>query len=328
MSPESQRRLAQIALVWGGKLGPMPYRRVAGHFGSPQAALAASWEELAVPSLRLDPEQIQAILTRARDLDHVRRVLERLQEQNLAVICDWEADYPAILHEMADAPPVLCRAGRLLPRDEPAVAIVGTRSPTAEGLALAEALGRACAQAGVTVVSGLALGCDTAAHVGALRGGGRTVAVLGSGIVAVSPRQNLELAREIAEHGAVFSEAAPGAQPSAGRLLARNRLQVGLSRAVLVVQAGETGGAMATAERGRKTRRLVCAVAWPEGSAEGAGAAKSEGNRLLLQSGAWPLAGAQDIPNLLEELYVHESREREERTAAAEQQQLFDTGGG
>ena len=321
MSPETQRRLAQIALVWGGKLGPMAYRRVVGHFGSPQGALGATWEELAVPSLRLDPEQIQAIMTRAREVDHVSRVLERLREQNLAVVCDWEADYPAILHEMSDAPPVLCRAGRLLPRDEPAVAIVGTRSPTPEGLALAEALGRACARAGVTVVSGLALGCDTAAHLGALRGGGRTVAVLGSGIVAISPRQNLELSREIAEHGAIFSEAAPGASPSAGRLLARNRLQVGLARAVIVVQSAETGGAMTTAERGRKARRLVCAVAWPEGTG------KSEGNRLLLQTGARALRGAEEIPNLLEEVYVHESREREERAAAAEQQQLFGTGG-
>jgi DNA processing protein len=313
MSPETQRRLAQIALVWAGKLGPRAFRRVTGHFGSPQAALAASWEELALPSLRLDPEQIEAILGRAQDLDHVRRVLQRLEEQNIAVRCDWEEDYPRILREMPDAPPVLCWAGRLLPRDEPAVAIVGTRTPTREGLAMAEALGRACAAAEITVVSGLALGCDTAAHQGALEGGGRTVAVLGSGIVAISPRQNLELAREIAEHGAVLSEAPPGAQPSAPRLLARNRLQVGLSRAVIVVQAGETGGAMQTAERARKTNRLVCAVAWP------AGTAKSEGNAALLRTGARALTGPGEIPNLIQEVYVHQEQARRERAAAAEQ---------
>ena len=252
MSPESQRRLAQIALMWGGRLGPMAYRRVVGHFGSPQAALAGTWEELALPSLRLDPEQIESILSRAQDLDHVRRVLARLAEQNLAVLCDWEPDYPAILREMNDAPPVLCRAGRLLPRDEPAVAIVGTRTPTPEGRQMAEALGRACAAEGITVVSGLALGCDTGAHVGALDGGGRTIAVLGSGILAISPRQNLDLAREIAEQGAVLSEAAPGAQPSAPRLLARNRLQVGLAQAVIVVQAGPSGGSDADGGAGRE----------------------------------------------------------------------------
>lgn len=317
MSPETQRRLAQIALMWGGKLGPQAYRRVVGHFGSAAAALAAPWEELALPSLRLDPEQIEAIQGRARDLDHLQRVLARLAEQKIAVLCDWEEEYPRILHEMHDAPPVLCRAGRLLPRDEPAVAIVGTRTPTKEGLEMAGALAEACAAQGITVVSGLALGCDTAAHQGALRGGGRTVAVLGSGIVAISPRQNVPLAREIAENGAVLSEQAPGVSPSAPRLLARNRLQVGLARAVIVVQAGEGGGAMQTAERGRKAGRLVCAVQWPEGTG------KSEGNRALLQSGAWALPGPEAVPNLVAELYVLNEKARVERARAAEQGHLF-----
>ena len=309
--------MAQIGLVWGGKLGPMAFRRVVGHFGSAAAALGASWDDLALPSLRLDPEQIEAILGKARDLKHVGRVLQRLEEQNVAVLCDWEADYPRILYEMSDAPPVLCRAGRLLPRDEPVVAIVGTRTPTREGLEMAEALARACAEQGVTVVSGLALGCDTAAHQGALRGGGRTVAVLGSGIVSISPRQNVPLAREIADNGAVLSEAAPGAHPSTPRLLARNRLQVGLARAVIVVQAGEGGGAMQTAERGRKADRLVCAVEWPEGMG------KSEGNRALLRGGARGLRGPEDIPNLVEEVFVHQEKARRARAAEAEQGHLF-----
>ncbi len=318
MSPETHRRLTQIALVWGGKLGPMAFRRVVGHFGSAEAALAAAGDDLALPSLRLDPEQIEAMLGRARDLDHVRQVLQRLDKQNIKVLCDGEPDYPQLLGEMSDAPPVLCVAGRLLPRDEPAVAIVGTRTPTREGLAMAEALAWACAEQGVTVVSGLALGCDTAAHQGALRGGGRTVAVLGSGIVAISPRQNVPLAREVADNGAVLSEAAPGAHPSAPRLLARNRLQVALARAVLVVQAGPSGGAMQTATRGRKADRLVCTVRWPKEMD------KSEGNAALLEEGAWELEGPQDIPNLIEEVYVHQERARRARAVAeVEQSQLF-----
>lgn len=315
MSPQKQRRLAQIALVWAGKLGPRAFQRVVAHFGSPEAALAASWEELALPSLRLDPEQIEAIRGRAQDLDRVRRVLEYLEAQNIAVHCDWEEGYPALLRAMPERPPVLCRIGRLLARDEPAVAIVGTRSPTREGWEMAEALGRACAEQELTVVSGLALGCDTAAHEGALRGGGRTIAVLGSGILAISPRQNVELAREIANHGAVISEAPPGAQPSARRLLARNRLQVGLSQAIIVVQAGESGGAMQTAEQGRKQNRLVYAVAWPGKTP------KSEGNAALLQAGAQALPGPEAIANLVGELYVHQERARRQR--AVTRQGLF-----
>jgi DNA processing protein len=132
------------------------------------------------------------------------------------------------------------------------------------------------------------------------------VAVLGSGIVVVTPTENRDLARRITESGLLLSEAPPGARPSTPRLLARNRLQVGLARAVVVVQAGATGGAMQTAEHAFKTGKLVCAVDWP------AGTPRTEGNRLLLDQGARPLHGPEDLANLVQELIVSEERRREQ----------------
>lgn len=151
--PET-RRLAQLSLMWRGRLGPMGFRRVVGHFGTPEAVLEASAEDLRLPSLRLEPDQIEALLGRARDLARVAEVEQRLRELQISVWCDYDPAYPALLHELKDRPPVLCATGRVLASDDPAVAIVGTRSPTPEGRALAEALGHACADELTTVISG------------------------------------------------------------------------------------------------------------------------------------------------------------------------------
>lgn len=322
MTSEYSRRLAQIALLWQGNLGPMGFRRLVAHFGDPETALHASADELSFPSLRLDPAQVEAIAGPAQDLESLEQELEELDRQNIAVRCDFESEYPRILLEMRDRPPVLCIAGRLLAVDEPAVAIVGTRQPTAEGRERARRIAQGFAAEGVTVVSGLARGCDTAAHEGALSSGGRTLAVLGSGITIVSPRQNLELARRIATSGAVLSELPPRAMPSTARLLARNRLQVSLSQAVVVVQAGPSGGSMRTVERAFRMNRLVYAVRWP------AGEPKAAGNYRLLNEGARGLGEAKDIPNLVRELYVQQERSRRERAVAKTQMRLFSSDNG
>ncbi len=317
MASEHSRRLAQIALMWRGNLGPMGFRRLVAHFGGPETALQAPAEELSLPSLRLEPVQVAAITGPGQDLEGVEQELEEIARQNISVLCDFELEYPRVLIEMRDSPPVLCIAGRRLAVDEPAVALVGTRQPTREGRERATRLAQALAQEGITVVSGLARGCDTAAHRGALSSGGRTLAVLGSGITIISPRQNLELARRIATSGAVFSELPPNAMPSTARLLARNRLQVGLSQAVIVVQAGSSGGGMRTAERAFKMNRLVYVVVWP------AGEEKAGGNYRLLDEGARALGEVKDIPNLVRELYVHQERSRREQAVAKTQMRLF-----
>jgi DNA processing protein len=313
MSTEPSLRLAQIALMWSGSLGPVGFRRLVGHFGSPSAVLEASVEELAEPALRLEPAQVRTLAQVRGRLPRAEEILEELTAQNIRVLCDVDDSYPRLLRGVRDRPPVLCVAGTLLAEDELAVAIVGTRQPTEAGAERARSLGQACVEAGLTVISGLALGCDTEAHRGALAGHGRTVAVLGSGIRAVTPRENLELARRIAEAGAVLSEQPPFAVPNSGRLLARNRLQVALSQAVIVVQAGPGGGAMSTAERAFRTGRTVYAVAWP------AGLERARGNELLLERGARRLEGAAEISDLARVVRVA----LEHRPSEAAQPPLF-----
>ena len=316
MAGQIDRRLAQIAVMWHGAIGPAGFRRLIGHFGDASAIMAASEDELSVPSLRLNAEQIEAISQLASRLGEVEEQLDQLHGQNIHVICDFEPEYPESLRAIGNLPPVLCIAGRLLPVDEPAVAIVGTRSPSEGGFQMARELGAALAEQKITVISGLALGCDTGAHQGALSAGGRTIAVLGSGILVIHPHSNLELAREIAERGAVISEQPPTAEPSVGRLMARNRLQSGLSRAVIVVESGESGGSMETAKNAQRQGRLVCAMDWPQTTA------KRIGNRKLLAEGARPISGPEQVAGLVTALYFQQQQRHREQ-ADESQQQLF-----
>jgi len=311
-----EQRLAQIAIMWHGAIGPAGFRRLLGYFGDAPAIMAASEDELSVPSLRLNAEQIEAISQLASRLGEVEERLDQLHGQNIHVICDFEPEYPESLRAIGNLPPVLCVAGRLLPVDEPSVAIVGTRSPSEDGFQMAHELGAALAKQQITVVSGLALGCDTGAHQGALSAGGRTSAVLGSGILVIHPHSNLELAREIAQHGAVISEQPPTAEPSVGRLMARNRLQSGLSRAIIVVESGESGGSMDTAKNAQRQGRLVCAVDWPQITA------KRTGNRKLLTEGARPISGPDQIAGLITALHFHQQQPQAEQSGES-QQQLF-----
>jgi DNA processing protein len=302
MQHERPARLAQIALMWHGALGPMAYRRLLGHFGDPQAVLRATAAELSLPSLGLDKPQVAALLQVPNKLEAVAKELRELAGQNIHVWCDVDEPYPRLLRRMRDRPPVLCIAGRMWEADEQAVAIVGTRTPTKSGERMAARLAQACVEAKLTVVSGLALGCDTWAHQGALQAQGRTIAILGSGIQLITPRENAELARRIAEVGAVLSEKPPRMEPSSSSLLMRNRLQVALSQAVIIVQAGESGGAMSTAERATKQGRPVYAVVWERGLPQAAG------NEKLLRSGARPLSDDDEIEEVAQ--VVRENLER------------------
>ncbi len=303
--------------MWAGQLGPAGFRRLMGHLGSAMAVLQAPAEELSRSSLGLESDQVQAIGALSELLPSIEEEIEALGEQNVAVVCDFEPNYPPILQRIANPPPVLCIAGQLLPIDDPAIAIVGTRRPTEEGYQMAYELGRAFGEEGVTVVSGLAQGCDTAAHTGALAGGGRTVAVLGSGIAVIHPRENVELARQIAEQGVIISEAPPSAHPTAARLLARNRLQSGLARGVIVVESAQQGGAMQTAKNARRQNRELYAVRWTEAHERRAG------NSRLLGEGAQPITGPDQVPAVSEALHLHKQKMERQPAIAANQQRLF-----
>ncbi len=245
-------------------IGGVTARRLVERFGSIEAVFAAPVQALAeVP--RVTPEM--AARLRALPLEAVEAELDELAAEGLAVLTWDDADYPANLRDLADAPPLLYLRGELLAEDADAVAIVGSRAATADGLARAQALARELAGRGLTVVSGLAQGIDEAAHRGALEArGGRTLAVPGSGLRAISPRSSRALAEAIERQGALLSELHPDAPPRGPQLMARDRILSGLSRAVIVVEAAERSGSLDTAARALRQGRLMLAVAGSPGT--------------------------------------------------------------
>ncbi len=201
-----------------------------------------------------------------------------------------EADYPAWLRRVFSPPPVLWVRGRLVAGEgERAVAVVGSRAATALGLAFARSLARELAAAGVTIVSGLARGIDAAAHRGAVDGGGRTVAVLGSGLDRLYPRENTELARGVERAGAVVSEFPLGTGPWKANFPRRNRVIAGWARAVVVVEAGTRSGALSTARAALDEGRDVMAVPGHPSQPS------AEGTNGLLRDGAALVRGAPDV---------------------------------
>lgn len=190
-----------------------------------------------------------------------------------------ERSYPRLLAAVTSAPTLHVR-GMLVPEDALAIAIVGSRRATPYGSGVAREIAADLAARGVTIVSGLARGIDTAAHEGALAGGGRTIAVLGCGIDVVYPPENAALARKIAEHGAVVSQFAPGTPAYAYNFPTRNRVIAGLVLGVVVVEAAEKSGALITAGLAAELGREVYAVPGRVTSLE------SRGAHRLLQDGA------------------------------------------
>ncbi|HYS93496.1 MAG TPA: DNA-processing protein DprA [Candidatus Acidoferrales bacterium] len=204
-----------------------------------------------------------------------------------------DARYPENLREITTPPERLYVRGRFAEDDALAVAIVGSRAATSYGLAVAERLAADLAARGVTVVSGLARGIDSAAHRGALRAGGRTIAVLGSGVDVIYPPENRRLAGEIESHGAVVSQFEPGTRPLSGHFPARNRVIAGLALAVVVVEAAEKSGSLITAGFAGEMGREVMAVPGLLTSAQSVGAHR------LIQDGAALIQGWEDVVSQL-----------------------------
>jgi DNA processing protein len=274
----------RLTLVPG--VGPRTRRVLLEHFANAAAVLAAAPSQLrAIPGI--GPKLTRAI-TQARDMD-VRPILADCDEHGLEIVTDTEDAYPRLLREIHDPPGVLFVRGPLRPADAVAVAIVGTRHASHYGLRQAERLARGLARAGVTVVSGLARGIDAAAHRGALAAGGRTVAVLASGLLEVYPPEHRELADQVASSGALVSESPPRSAPRSGAFPQRNRLITGLSLGVVVVEAGQRSGALISAEHAMEQGREVFAV---PGRVDNAAA---RGCHRLLRDGAKLVECVEDI---------------------------------
>jgi DNA processing protein len=216
-----------------------------------------------------EPEQWSALLKRdelrhleacQRDAAGVADVVDSLSAQGIGLCGLGDADYPELLREISDPPPLLYYRGQLDICEKPMLAVVGSRRPTQSGLRDAEAFGRALGEAGFCIVSGLALGVDGAAHRGALSAGASTVAVLGCGVDVVYPRRHAALYQEVVEGGLMLSEVAPGTAPLRHLFPRRNRIISGMSLGVLVVEAAVQSGSLITARQAMEQNREVFAL--------------------------------------------------------------------
>ena len=297
MSPREKRALIALSLVPG--VGSGRARRLVTKFGRPDLVLAAPAQALAGIE-GIGPQTADAI-ARFDGEDEVEEQVRRAVQCGASMVTSWDDDFPRLLSEIYDPPAFLWVKGSLQAEDE-AISIVGTRRPTAAGRRIAHTLALELASIGFTIVSGLAYGIDACAHKGALEAGGRTIAVLGSGIDRVYPERHAALARDITERGAVVSEFPMGSKPDAGNFPRRNRVVSGLSRGTLIVEAYRDGGALITARLALEQNREVFAVPGPITSKA------SEGTNRLIQLGQAKLV--QSIDDVLDELDF-------ERTASA-----------
>lgn len=257
------------------------------YFGSPRTAWEASVKDLyTVPGW--EGERAGGLAERRSQLDPQKEAA-KLASMGISYVCHSDPGYPENLAAIYDPPPVIFFKGRLNAADKLSVAIVGTRKPSPYGLLVAEKLAKDLTALGVTIVSGMARGIDSAAHRGALENSGRTIAVLGCGPDVVYPRENKKLMEEIMHNGAVVSEFPPGTQPEAWRFPVRNRIISGLSQATLVVEAAEKSGALITADFALEQGRDVMAV---PGNVVNP---LSRGPHRLIKQGARLVEGAGDV---------------------------------
>jgi DNA processing protein len=270
-------------------IGPARIERLLARFGSLMSAWSASEEELRAT---LEPRPLAELQTARSRVDPVGE-LDRLARLGIGAVHPGHSAYPKLLAEISGRPSILYVRGELLPADDASVAIVGTRRATPYGRQSAERIAGELAQAGVTIISGLARGVDAAAHRAALSSGGRTIAVLGSGPDVIYPPEHRGLAEQILRSGAVISEFAPGTKPDAQNFPARNRIISGISLGTVVIEAPLRSGALITATFAADQGRDVFVI---PGSIF---AQSSEGTNALLRDGA---RIARNGADLLEDL--------------------------
>ncbi|MFN8387300.1 MAG: DNA-processing protein DprA, partial [Anaerolineales bacterium] len=238
-------------------IGAVRMQGLVAYFGDLESAWKATPNELAEAGL--GSKVIERVLQVRQNLD-LDKVWEKIETQGIKILTWQDEAYPQRLKEIDQPPPVLYIRGEYLPDDLFAVAIVGTRRVTPYGRQITEELSAFLAANGMTVISGLARGVDAVAHQSTLKAGGRTIAVLGSGVDKIYPPEHRALAEQMMERGAIISDYAPGTPPDASNFPPRNRIISGLSLAVVVVEAGETSGALITAEFAAEQGREVFAV--------------------------------------------------------------------
>jgi DNA processing protein len=272
------------------RIGRVKLSRLENQFGSMEEAWRAADDELSRAGL--DKGSVKAIVD-WRPKISLDEEMEKLERHGIKAFSYHDDGYPARLKQIYDYPPILYVKGSLLPQDEWCLAVVGTRKATVYGRQAAEEIVSDLARNKITIVSGLARGIDSIAHRSALEAGGRTIAVFGCGLDMVYPTENASLAKSIATNGALISEFPLGTEPRRENFPLRNRIMSGLSLGVLVVEAGDSSGAMITARLALEQNREVFAV---PGSIL---SPSSRGTNNLIQEGAKLI---RDYTDILEEL--------------------------
>lgn len=266
-------------------VGPVRTQRLLHHFGT----LRTAWEAEPLALRRLIEDRSVQHIVAERQRQNPVEEFQRLVEEGVTILTLTDEGYPELLRQIPSPPPVLFLRGTVVESDRRAVAIVGTRRATAYGRDMARCFARDLASAGVTIVSGLALGVDGVAHLAALDAGGRTIAFMGSGVRRIYPASHKALAQRITGQGALISDFLPDAPPDAPNFPSRNRLISGMSLAVLVIEAPNRSGALITVDFAADQGRDVFAVPGPVTAANSAGC-----NRLL-RDGARVARDAQDV---------------------------------
>lgn len=280
-------------------IGAVRLQGLRDHFGDLALAWQAPADALQAAGLSAKIAERVILVRSGVDLDNY---LERANRQGIKILTWDDVLYPPRLKEIDQPPPVLYFRGGLIPEDTWAVAVVGTRRVSTYGRQVTEDIGSFLAANGVTIVSGLARGVDAIAHQSALNAGGRTIAVLGCGVDRIYPPEHTQLAGRIMANGAILSDYAMGTPPDASNFPPRNRIISGLSMATVIVEAGETSGALITAQFAIDQGREVFAV---PGNIL---APQSKGTNKLIAQGAHPLLSVQDLLDILNLTRVTEQR--------------------
>jgi DNA processing protein len=285
--PDEAQAWLRIALIPG--LGNATLRKLLAEFGGPEKLLTARQAELR----KFAAADVAALIVGGGNIADAQVALAWLRAPDNHIVTLGDADYPQLLLQTPDPPPLLYVKGRLNLLNRPSLAVVGSRNATAQGRANATAFARALSDAGLTIVSGLALGIDAAAHRGGLDGAGGSYALVGTGLDVVYPARNKALAHELAEKGALVSEFPLGTPPLANNFPRRNRLISGVSAGCLIVEAALQSGSLITArfanEQGREVFALPGSIHSP----------LAKGCHALIKQGAKLVDDANDI---LEEL--------------------------
>ncbi len=304
-----------IALLSIEKLNETRLYKLLERLKNPTAIISAKFEEL----LDIVGAEVARQITNLKIDEKIKRRWEIMEELGIRVIPYYSELYPEWLKAIEHFPPVLFVRGKILPQDEIGIGVVGTRGATVYGKTIAQNFAGEFARAGVCVISGMARGIDTAAHLGALNNNGRTIAVLGCGIDIVYPPENRTLMQRIIENGAVVSEFNIQTPPLAQNFPKRNRIIAGLSKAIVAIEAKEKSGVMNTVEWALQQNKDIFAIPGNIYSRTSAGT-----NRLI-KEGAIPVTSATEILNSLGIKFTKKEREVREIIFSDKERLVWDS---